>query len=321
MSYNNQKIAVVIPSYKVKAQLRLVIDSIPDYVDRIIVVNDCCPESSYEVLSDHEDKRICILHNKINMGVGGALVTGYRHAIEEKIDIVIKIDGDNQMDPNLSLPLALPLLVNEADYAKGSRFFNPHFLKSMPIVRLIGNSSLSLINKLVTGYWNVMDPTNGFTAVRVDTLKMLPLEKISQRYFFESDMLFRLSLIRARVIDFPMEAKYADEKSNLSITKVLFSFPGKYIKRFLKRLVYQYFLQDFNYGTIALTAGLIFTSLGLVWGGGQWYNYSFVLKSAAPSGTVVIPAMLIILGIQFIISFIHFDIQSVPKTFFQKPKA
>jgi len=315
MSLRNKKIAVVIPCFKVRDQISKVIQRIPDYVDHVFIVDDQCPEKTGKyVQENHSDPRITVLQNPVNRGVGGAVCRGYLIATEQEYDIIVKVDGDNQMDPQLIQKLIWPIVTGSADYVKGSRFFTPSGLERMPTIRLLGNTALSFINKIVSGYWNIMDPTNGFTAISLVALKELNLEKISPRYFFESDMLFRLGLIKAKVVDFPMLAKYEDEKSNLQIHRVLVSFPFMYFKRFVKRLVYQYFLRDFNFGSISLIFGTLMFFIGSIYGLSRFITYSYFLKIPAPTGMVVIPSMLIILGVQFIISFLQFDCDSYPKS-------
>ena len=154
------------------------------------------------------------------------------------------------MDPTLIKFLVKPLIRREADYVKGNRFYNLEDLKTMPFLRLYGNSLLSFINKMVTGYWNLMDPTNGFIAIDKYSLALLPLDKIDNGFFFESDILFRLGLIRAVVMDYPIKSIYKDEKSNLRIHLIFISFPFKYLNRFFKRLFYSYVLREFNVGSL-----------------------------------------------------------------------
>jgi hypothetical protein len=181
----------------------------------------------------------------------------------------------------------------------------------MPRLRLFGNSVLSLVNKFVNGYWNIMDPTNGFTAIHKNALKRLQLDKIDNRYFFESDMLCRLGIIRAVVLDISMKARYADEKSGLSISKIMFEFPPKYINRYFKRLFYNYFLRDFNVATIELIFGLLLFVTGICFGCYHWY-LSAKYMVPATSGTVMLAALPTILGFQLLLSALQFDIKNIP---------
>ncbi len=308
-------VAVVIPTYRVKAHILGVIASIGPEVGRIYVVDDRCPEESGKFVETKcQDPRVRVVYNEVNKGVGGAVITGYRKALDDGADIVVKMDGDGQMDATFLPALIKPLLNGEADYAKGNRFSDLRALRKMPHLRIFGNSILSLVNKFVNGYWNIMDPTNGYTAIHRTALSMLDLDRISERYFFESDMLFRLGIIRAVVTDIPMPALYGNEKSSLNIGRVFFSFPPKYMNRFFKRIFYNYFLRDFNVGTIQLLFGLILFIGGLSFGIYEWIQ-SINFNTPATPGTVMIAALPTILGFQLMLSALQYDINNIP----QKP--
>ncbi len=307
------KIAVVIPCFRVKRHLEGLLSAIPIDMSGIYVIDDACPEGSGDwVLSQIKDQRIKVIKHTRNLGVGGAVMTGYTEALNDQFDIIVKLDGDGQMNPKLIPKLVLPIQNGDADYTKGNRFFHPDFLVKMPKLRLFGNAILSFVNKLVSGYWDIMDPTNGFTAIHREALKLLPLDKIDKRYFFESDMLFRLNIARAVVQDIPMVSIYGEEKSHLSIGKVAISFPGKYLNRLSKRLFYNYLLRDFNMGSVALFFGILLTSFGTLFGARAWILGEFRHEEAS-SGTVMLAALPIILGFQLILFALQFDILAVPK--------
>ncbi|MFV0594036.1 MAG: glycosyltransferase family 2 protein [Draconibacterium sp.] len=309
----NKNIAVVIPCYKVKQHILEVIGGLNPFIDIIVVVDDKCPENSGNFVEKNcNDPRVTVVYNQINKGVGGATIQGFKKALELGSDVIIKVDGDGQMNPEYIPQLISPILNFEADYTKGNRFYFLNELRAMPNIRLFGNSVLSMINKIVTGYWGIADPTNGYTAISKEMLKLLPLEKIDNRYFFESDMLFRLSTSRAVVLDIPMHAKYGDEISNLNIWKTAFFFPFKYLIRFIKRIFYLYFLRDFNIGTIHLAFGLILFIFGVVFGATIWAR-SILYENFASTGTVMLSVLPIILGFQLLLSFISYDIQNQPK--------
>jgi dolichol-phosphate mannosyltransferase len=306
-------LAVVIPCYRVKSKIISVLASIPTIIDNIYVIDDFCPENSGDYVKQHcQDPRVQVLFNSSNLGVGGAVKTGYRKAIEEQADIVVKIDGDGQMDPGLIDFFVRPIIRGEADYCKGNRFFNLDSLTAMPTVRLLGNAGLSFINKAVSGYWNLMDPTNGYTAISRYCLERLPLDKIENRYFFESDMLFRLGTLRACIRDIPMDAIYADEQSSLNVKKVLFRFPLKFLNRFFKRIFYIYFLRDFSVASICLILGTILSSLGLGLGIYSW-SKNALAGTFASTGTVMLASLPILVGIQLLLIALVLDIMSVPK--------
>ena len=306
------RVAVTIPSYKVRAHVLDVIARIPPKVQRIYVVDDKCPQHSGELVKEQcRDPRVRVIFHEENQGVGGAVSSGYRAAIEEGMDIVVKVDGDGQMDPALIPHFTRPIERGRADYTKGNRFYRPESLKGMPPIRLFGNAALSFINKLSTGYWSIMDPTNGYTAIHTSVLREMPLHKLEKRYFFETDMLYHLNTIRAVVHDVPMDAVYADEESSLKVSKVLPEFMVKHVNRFFKRYVYLYLLRDFNIGSLYSLLGVVLCGLGVVFGGWAWLR-SLTTGQPATSGTVMLAALPLIIGIQFLIAFLHHDVERVP---------
>ena len=306
------RIAVAIPCYKVTQHVLGVIAAIGPEVHAIYAVDDACPDHSGNFIQTHnQDPRVKVLFNPENRGVGGAIITAYKAAIADGMDIVVKIDGDGQMNPALLPKFIRPLLRGEADYTKGNRFFRPESVQAMPPVRLFGNAVLSFMTKLSCGYWNLMDPTNGYTAARTCVLAELPLDKLEQRYFFETDMLFRLNTVRAVVKDVPMDAVYADEESHLKIGKVLPEFLRKHASRLWRRYVYSYLVRDFNVGSVYSLVGLALLAFGLLFGLYGWING---VQHAAPatSGTVMLAALPVIIGIQCWIAFLHHDVSNVP---------
>lgn len=307
------RIGVVIPSYKVRSHILQVIASIGPEVDAIYVIDDCCPDKSGDYVEQHcVDRRVTVLRHAQNQGVGGAVLTGYRAAIKDDVEIIVKIDGDGQMDPDLISDFVAPILAGEADYTKGNRFFDLEQIHAMPKLRLFGNAGLSFLTKISSGYWDLFDPTNGYTAIHRDVARHLPFDKISLRYFFETDMLFRLNTLRAAVIDIPMHAKYADEVSNLKISQVIGDFLFKHIRNFLKRLFYNYYLRDMSLASFELPIGVILLFFGVIYGVGHWIN-GVHNGVAATSGTVMLAAMPIILGVQLILAFIGYDVSATPR--------
>jgi len=261
------RLAVVIPAYRVRTHILDVIKRIGPEVSRIYVIDDACPEESGSHVEQHvADPRVRVLRNATNQGVGGATIVGMSQAAADGTDVIIKIDGDGQMDPSMIPSFVGVILSGEADYCKGNRFFDPEGLSAMPWVRLIGNGLLSLLSKLSTGYWQLFDPNNGYTAIHAHVLAKLPLHKISQRYFFESDMLFRLGLMRAVVFDIPMPARYGNEHSHLHEFKVAPEFLGKHVRNGIKRVLYQYYLRDMSLASIQLPAGLALMVFGIGFG-------------------------------------------------------
>lgn len=307
------KIAAVIPCYKVRERVSAVLAAIGPEVTAIYVVDDGCPEKTGDhVESINTDPRVKVVRNAQNLGVGGAVKAGYRAALADGADIVVKLDGDGQMDPALVPALVRAIAEGRADYVKGNRFFDLAHLASMPRLRLFGNATLSLVNKVASGYWDVMDPTNGFTAIHARVLALLPLEKIADDYFFESDVLFRLGTLRAVVLDMPMHARYDGAPSNLRVGSVVARFPGRYLARFFKRILYGYFLRDFNAGTVQLVLAALLTLGGGAFGLWHWY-LSVTTGIPATSGTVMLAALPVLLGGHLLLSAINFDIANVPR--------
>ncbi|MBU1351291.1 MAG: glycosyltransferase family 2 protein [Gammaproteobacteria bacterium] len=307
------RIAVAIPCYKVTQQVLSVIAAIGAEVEAIYAVDDACPDGSGRFIEDNiHDPRVRVLYNPQNRGVGGAVVTAYEAAIADGMDIVVKIDGDGQMNPALLPHFVRPIVRGQADYTKGNRFYRPESLRGMPPVRLFGNAALSFLTKLSCGYWSSMDPTNGYTAIHTAVLRKLPLEKLERRYFFETDMLFHLNTIRAVVHDVPMDAVYADEESNLKVSKILPEFLRKHVGRLVKRYAYLYLLRDFNIGSLYSILGALLCLVGVIFGVIHWVQ-SAATGHPASSGTVMFAALPLIIGIQFLIAFLHYDVSNVPR--------
>lgn len=303
---------MVIPCFRETAKILDVLAAIGKEVNLIYVVDDACPDKTGAYVKDNcRDKRVEVLFHDRNKGVGGATMTGYRQALEDGAEIIIKVDGDGQMDPSLIPDLVAPILAGEADYVKGNRFYNLDGLSEMPNVRILGNLLLSFASKISSGYWNIFDPTNGFTALHANAAEKLPFQKINEGFFFESDMLFRLNLIHAVVVDLPMPARYGDEESSLKISGVIFSFATKHFINCLKRIFYAYFIRDFGLASIELVFGKLLMLFGLLFGLYSWYESS-VTNIPATAGTVLLAALPIILGFQLLLQFLNFDTKNIP---------
>lgn len=309
---NNLKIAVAIPCYKVEQHLQQVVTGLPDFVDSIILVDDCSPDSTPKLIDQLVNgNRIIAIHHPQNKGVGGAMKSAFLKAIETGMDVVVKIDGDGQMDSRFIAPMIDAL--NDADFAKGNRLFDRQMLCKMPFVRRIGNMGIGFLVKASSGYWNVSDPVNGFFAIRTQTLRQMDLQRVADRFFFESSMLIEMHYTGARIKEVTMPAIYADEKSNLSISKTLLSFPPKLIAAWLRRLHLSYFVYDFNICSLYLLAGIPLFLFGLIFGLCEWIHYAS-LGLGAPTGTIMVAVLTFILGFQMLLSAAQYDI-SAPNPF------
>ncbi|MGV8931087.1 MAG: glycosyltransferase [Luteimonas sp.] len=307
------QIHVVVPCYRTRHHILDVLSAIPGLVAAIHVVDDACPEQTgYHVQANCRDPRVHVHFNDRNLGVGGAVLRGYQEAMASGANIIVKIDGDGQMDPALLPAFVEPILAGHADYTKGNRFFDLENIDRMPTIRILGNAALSVLSKLSTGYWDIFDPTNGYTAIHADVARRLPFGRISQRYFFESDMLFRLNTLRAVVFDIPMDARYEDEVSNLKVSRILFDFASNHTRNFFKRIFYNFFLRDMSLASLELVAGSALMTAGLAYGVANWLRSAHT-GAPTPAGTVMLAALPMLVGLQLILAFLSYDIASVPR--------
>lgn len=306
------RVAAVLPCYRVGERVLDVIAGIGPECAAIYVVDDACPDRVGDLVAQRAvDPRVTVLRHPVNRGVGAATLTGMRQAAADGADIIVKLDGDGQMDPALIPRLIQPIIDGEADYAKGNRFHDLESLREMPALRLAGNAGLSFLSKLSSGYWNVFDPTNGFVAIHAAVLTALPHDKIAERYFFESDMLFRLNLMRAVVVDAPMAARYRDEVSNLKISREMPRFFAAHLRNLAKRLFYAYLLRDFSIASIYLLLSAALIPFGCLTGAGAWW-WLAAHGEQASAGTVMLAALPVILGAQFLLGFLAIDTANTP---------
>lgn len=307
-------IAIVIPCYNVEDHIEEVIRTIPLEIKYIITVNDCSRDGTESKLRQlvQQDPRIIYLKHEKNLGVGAAMITGYQKSQELGCDITIKMDGDGQMDPS-NIPLLIqPIIDNKADFVKGNRFRDLKALRAMPITRRIGNMGLSFMIKAASGYWNIFDPTNGYTAIRNTTLSVLSFNRMHKRYFFETSVIIELYHADAVIQDVPMKARYGNEKSNLSRTRSLIEFPPKLLLAFFRRILLRYFLYDFNVASLYLLVGMPLFLYGCIFGLESYEKYT-ALNNPAPTGTIMLATLSIILGFQLLISAISYDVGNFPK--------
>lgn len=307
-------VAAVIPAYNVATHIGDVLRQIPPMFSTIIVVDDASADTTAALVENFArlDPRIHLVRHERNRGVGAAMVSGFRTALDAGADVIVKIDGDDQMPLWLVPQLVEPLIDGSADYTKGNRFRDFSAIRAMPPVRRIGNVVLSFLAKAATGYWHCFDPTNGFVAIRADVLSQIPLSRIDSTYFFETSMLAHLYVVGAVVREIPMPARYAGEPSSLSIPRVVGQFPAKLFWSLLRRLVLKNFVYDFNLESFHLLAGIPLLLAGILYGGYEWIWYTSH-NLGAPTGTVVLPALMIMLGMQLLIAAVNLDLQAIPR--------
>lgn len=304
-------IAVVIPCYNVARHVAPVVAAVPASVRTIVAVDDASRDDTLALLEQCGDPRLVVVKQARNGGVGSAMLAGYREALARGADVCVKVDGDGQMDLAQLDALVAPVLAGEADFAKGNRFRDVGALKGMPRIRLIGNGILSFLTKLVSGYWSIFDPTNGYTAISADALRRIDLKHVAPRYFFETSMLIELNIQDAVVRDVDMPARYGDERSQLSIAHTAGTFPFLLLRGLWRRFLWRYLIRDFTAVTVCVLTGVPALLFGLVFGGYHWIR-SIQTGHTASAGTVLLAALPVILGFQCLLTAFVLDIVLQP---------
>ena len=303
------KVAVVVPAYRVSHFIVDVLGRIGDGCAVIVVVDDCCPEDSGEVVRSRvRDPRVVVLRNPATLGVGGAMRVGIRRALADNADVIVKLDGDGQHHPEWIPRIVRPIAEGEADMVKGNRFYDVENVRRMPPARLLANVALSFASKLSTGYWDVFDPANGFLAIHGEVASRLPLDKIDSGYFFETDLLFRAGILMARVVEVPIDAVYGSEKSGVRLLREAGPFLWKSLRNTVKRVLYCYFLRGFSIASVFLTAGLAGVAFGVPFGLYHW----LAATEAATAGAVMLAGLPVIAGLQMLIGFVGHDMARQP---------
>ncbi len=308
--YKGAVIAAVIPAYREEKMIGRVIETMPELVDHIVIVDDCSPDGTSAVVSASTDPRVTLIRHDVNQGVGGAIITAHRAAMELGADVDVVMAGDAQMDP-AHLPALLDKVTDEGfGFAKGNRFFAPESFNGMPRHRVFGSIMLSFFTKAASGYWNLFDPQNGYTAVRTEVLRRVDLDRMAKRYSFENDLLIRLNILQVPAVDVPIPAVYGAEVSSIRLGRVIPELLGRLTVGFWSRIWYRYVLWSFS--PIAL---LLFLGLGLVGFGlivTVWLLFAALGTGAATAATVMFAALPLMLGTQMLISALQLDIQATP---------
>ena len=307
--FEGKRVGVVVPAYDEEALIAATIGGIPPLVDRIIVVNDGSSDATTERAQEAGDPRVEVLSHERRSGVGAATLTGYRRALAEGLDVVVVMNGDNQMDPDDLPTLVEPVARGELDYAKANRLASGQAWQLIPKTRFFGNAILSLLTKIASGYWHVADSQSGYTVVSREMLEQLDLDRVYTSYGFPNDMLVHLNVWNARVRDFPSRPIYGvGERSNMRYRHVVPRIAWLLVRGFFWRLWEKYVKRDFHplvffyvMGFIATVAGV---GLGLVVVGFRIAGHSI------PIATVVLVALLVISGLQFTLFAMWFDMES-----------
>jgi dolichol-phosphate mannosyltransferase len=306
------RVAVVIPCYRVERHIEEVIRTLPAFVSTIVIVDDKSPDQFVDRVQALRDPRVVLLRHDVNQGVGGAMITGYRECLKRDPDVVVKMDGDGQMDPAHLLALISPLLHGQADYTKGNRWFDLEALVAMPWTRRIGSMGLSFLTKAATGFWSIFDPCNGYTAIRTSVLRRIPLDRVARNFFFESSMLLHLGTIGAVVKDVPTPALYGTEVSTMHLRRVLLGFPPGLLRGGFRRVWLRHFVRDFSQLSVCLTCGVPLMSWGLAFSSVKWLQ-SILTGVPATSGTVMVGALPFLLGFQLLLQATQLDVAAEPR--------
>jgi len=248
--YRNQMIGVVVPAYNEETQIARVIDTMPDYVDRIVIINDKSKDRTSDVVRSHPEfgrARVVLIEHEENQGVGGAIASGYMWCRDNGIDIAVVMAGDGQMNPDDMPALLDPVVDGLADYSKGNRLVTGEAFKKIPKVRFFGNSALSLLTKIASGYWSVADSQTGYTAINARALATIDWTRMYKRYGQPNDLLVKLNVAEMRVVDVPIEPVYnVGEKSGIRVRKVIFTIGSLLVRLFFWRLKEKYIIRDFH---------------------------------------------------------------------------
>jgi glycosyltransferase involved in cell wall biosynthesis len=309
MSIDGKTLAVVIPAFNAASTIQSVVNSIPSYVDWIIVIDDASQDDTLETLRQLMDPRVMVIDHDQNQGVGGAMVTGFKIALDLKADLIAKIDADGQMDPGYLDRFARAAMLHQCDYVKANRFGHISALPAMPRVRLAGNLILTFLTKFTSGYWNVFDPQNGYVMITRIMLKRLDLAKIDKSYFFENSMLINLNIVRARIGEIYLPAQYNRENSSMVLRRIIFSFPGKLLRGLIYRIYHKYVFRSLSPFALLFIFGFMAMVWGSVWGGIAWWN-SYVTGITATTGTVILALLPLLLGWSSLLQALVLDVES-----------
>jgi glycosyltransferase involved in cell wall biosynthesis len=310
--YKERSIVTVVPAHNEERHIADVIATTPDFVDHIVVVDDCSQDATSAVAGASGDPRVVILKTPSNQGVGGAVILGYRKAIELGGDLIVKMDGDGQMIPEYLSKLLDPLIEEGYGYSKGNRFLASDSLQQMPSRRLIGNIGLTFMTKLSSGYWHIFDPQNGYTAITAEMLRAIDLDRVHTRYFFENDILINLNFRNVRVKDVPIPARYGDEASDMNLVRIGLTFPVLLGRRYLRRIFQKYVLRDFSPIALFLIVGALLFSWGAIFGAYIWIH-SYLTQHPTTTGTIMLSLLPLILGFQLLLQAFVMDIQETPR--------
>jgi glycosyltransferase involved in cell wall biosynthesis len=305
---NLYSIGVVVPAYNEESLIEETINGIPKYVERIYIVDDCSKDKTPEIVARMKDPRIVSIRHEKNRGVGAAIITGYKQALKENMDIVAVMAGDNQMDPDQLPGLIMPIIDGKADYTKGNRLISKDFRSGMSKWRFTGNAVLTLITKIACGYWHIMDPQNGYTAISRNALEIMDLDSIFPFYGYCNDMLIKLNTFEMRVMDVVMPARYGREKSKIRYSSYIRKVSPMIFRGFLWRLKTKYIVLDFHPLVFFYASSMVLLPFGVLFG--MWILYQKWNLIPVSTNFPLLDVFVLIMGVQFLLFAMLFDMQA-----------
>jgi glycosyltransferase involved in cell wall biosynthesis len=331
--YRGESISVVVPAYNEEGFVGGVIETMPDYVDRVYVIDDCSTDGTWEEIQNYAEqentncdsrtrvtqptvedggvvfeRRVVPIQHEENRGVGGAIKTGYKRALEDRIDITAVMAADGQMDPDSLDRLLDPIAEGRADYAKANRLVHRSYRSDMSNWRLFGNALLTFLTKISSGYWKMMDPQNGYTAISKQTLERLDIDSLYDRYGFLNELLVKLNVNDVRIADVPVPAVYGEEESHINYSRFIPRTSWLLLRGFLWRLRIKYLVLDFNPLALFYALGAIGSTLGVL--GSGWSVYKKVVNNDPLFVPLTLSLMIFMTGSLFLLFAMLFDMQA-----------
>jgi glycosyltransferase involved in cell wall biosynthesis len=308
--YQELKVAVVVPAYNEEKLIAQTIETVPDFVDHIIVIDDTSTDTTSERALATGDPRLTLIRHDTNTGVGGAICDGHKEALRLGCDVAVVMAGDAQMDPHYLPALLAPIVDGIALFTKANRFYSRESYRGMPAYRIFGNVALSFMTKLASGYWHLFDPQNGYTAIHRTALERLNLDRVARDYSFENDLLINLNILRVPACDVPIPAVYGDELSTMRMHRVIPTLLAQLTRGFWRRILLKYVIFSFSPIALLLLAGLPLIAFGAIVG--VWVVLHTLGTPVASAGSVLLAALPMLTGIHLLIAALTLDIQESP---------
>jgi len=308
--YRGKSVAVVVPAHNEEKLIARTITTVPEYVDHIVVVDDASTDETAKRALAVGDARLHLVEHEVNTGVGGSIIDGHKLAMGLDSDINVVMAGDAQMDPHYLPTLLDPIVDSGYGFTKANRFYSRQALTGMPAIRVIGNIVLSFATKLASGYWNLFDPQNGYTAITRESLGMIDLDRVARRYSFENDLLISLGIAGVRAKDVPIPSVYGDEVSGMRLRKVIPEISRLLFMGFWRRIFLKYVLMSFSPIALLLFTGLFLCAAGFAVG--IWALVVTPSGASPTAGTVLLSVGPLLVGINMLVHALSLDIQQTP---------